>query len=119
MPDDIITRRGYGDSLLKFSQQPWLLLGVPVHSWLWTGFTRCKEAAEPPLERRDPFRHPKRSPDSRRPLDPRRHLRVGRCAEKRSKIGDQRAQWRYRSQLVILAREMGTGTRPWPILALR
>jgi hypothetical protein len=117
-PDRVYPLEGYGDSLLEFLQQPWLPLGVPVHSRLWTGFTRCTGAAEPPLERREPFRHPKRSLDSRRPLDPSRHLRVGRCAEKRSKIGDQRVQWRHRCQFVILAREMGTGTRSWPILGV-
>jgi PEP-CTERM motif len=82
---------GYGDSLLEFSQQPWLPLGVPVHSWLWTGLTRCQAPAELALERRDPFRCAKRQSDRRCPLDPSRRRGIGRCREKRSKIGDQRA----------------------------
>jgi hypothetical protein len=94
-PDRVYPLEGYGDSLLEFSKQPWIPLGVPVHSRLWTGFAGCEGAAEPPRERLDPFRRPKWLSDGGRPLDPSRHLRVGRCAEKRSKIGDQRAQWRH------------------------
>jgi len=96
-------------------QQPLLPLGLMVHSRLWFGFAGCEGAAEPPLERRDPFRRPQRSSDRRRPLDPSRPCGIGRCGEKGRKIGNQRAQRGHRCQLVILAREMRAGARPWPV----
>jgi hypothetical protein len=49
------------------------------------------------------------------PLDPGRRRRVGRHREKRRKTGDQRAQRRHRCELVILARELRPGGRPWPV----
>jgi hypothetical protein len=64
----------------------------------------------------NPFRRPKRSSDGGRPFDSSRRRRVGRCCEKCSKIGDQRAQGPHRCQLVILAREMCADARPWPVL---
>jgi len=96
-------------------QQPLLPLGLTVHARLWSGFAGCEGAGEPPLERRDPFRRPQRSSDRRRPLDPSRRRGIGRCGEKGSKIGDQRAQRRHRCQLAILAHEMRAGARPWPV----
>ena len=89
--------------------------GRTVHSRLWSGFAGREGAAEPPLERRDPFRRAQRSSDRRRPLDPSRRRGIGRCGEKDSKIGDQRAQRRDRCQLVTLAREMRADARPWPV----
>ena len=77
--------------LLEFSEQRQLALGVPVHSGLWAWFAGCQAPAELPLERRDPFRRAKRPSDRRCPLDPSRRRGIGRCREKRSKIGDQRA----------------------------
>ena len=59
----------YGDSLLEFSQQRQLPLGVHVHSGLWARFAGCQAPAEPPLERRDPFRCAKRPSDRGCPLD--------------------------------------------------
>ena len=103
-------------TVYECSQQVRFPRCVHVRSRLWTGFAGCKVAAEPPLERRDPFGCPERSPDRRCPLDPSRRRLVGRCCEKGSKIGDQRAQGRHRCQLVILTREMGAGARPWPVL---
>jgi hypothetical protein len=94
-------------------QQPLLPLGLTVYSRLWSGFA----AAEPPLERRDPLGRPQRAADRGRPLDPSRRRGIGRCGEKGSKIGDQRAQRRYRRQLVILAREMRARARAAPIPA--
>jgi hypothetical protein len=71
-----VYRGSYGDSLPEFSQQARLLLHVALGSRLWAGSARCKGAAEPPLERCDPFRRPKRSPDRVRPLDPSRRRLV-------------------------------------------
>jgi hypothetical protein len=88
--DRQLTRR-YGDSLLDFSQQRRFSPGMPLRSRLWAGFAGCKGAAEPALERCDPFGCPQRSPDGGRPFDPRRRRWVGRCSEKCCKIGDQRA----------------------------
>jgi hypothetical protein len=68
----------YGDSLLEFSQQRQLPLGVPVHSGLWARFAACQAPAELPLERRDPFRRAKRPSDRRCPLDPSRRRGIGR-----------------------------------------
>jgi hypothetical protein len=75
--------------------------GSPCARGFGPGLPGCKGAAEPPLERCDPFRRPKRSSDAGRPLDPGRCRRVGRCREERSKIGDQREQGLHHCQLVI------------------
>jgi hypothetical protein len=84
-------RENYGDSLPEFSQKRQSPLGVPVHSGLWARFAGRQAPAELPLERRDPFRRAKRPSDRGCPLDPSRRRGIGRCREKRRKIGDQRA----------------------------
>ncbi len=107
--------RDYGDSLLEASQQPRLPCAVPLYAPLGAGFAGCQRPAELALERRDPFRRPKRSADRGGPFNSGRHRRVDRHREKPGKIGDQRVQWRDRRQLIMLAREMSAGARPWPV----
>jgi hypothetical protein len=50
------------------------------------------------------------------PLDPARRRRISRHCEKRRKIGHQCAQRRHRCEFVILARELRTRARPWPVI---
>jgi hypothetical protein len=77
-------------------------------------FAGYKGTAEPSLEYRDPFRRAKRWSVGAGSI---RAVVAGRrYCEKCSKIADQRAQWCQRCQLVIVAREMGTGARRWPVL---
>jgi hypothetical protein len=96
-------------------QQPRLPLGLAVHSRLWFGFAGCEGAAEPPLERRDPFRRP-----SGRPIVGVRSIRAvvagsAGAARRAAKSGIRARNERHRCQLVILAREMRAGARPWPV----
>ena len=99
-----------------------MLTAAEVPAWCpgpfaaWERGCRVQGAAKPPLERRDPFQRPKRS--SVRWWAPARSAPSSRGRSVLPEVQQNRGSWaqgRRRCPLVILAREMGAGARPWPL----